>query len=273
MIIYVVFKIVLSNSSSRANKTIVATVRAERPVSPSVKQRLFAVFVLAITLLYTQQQKIFHNVSLVLAAKMEVAQPRVNKIIISGNKNLSSAQLIALSSIQSGDALLLLDLQYAKKQLQSNGWVKQADIRRSINGEVKIVIRERVPQAVWQLGDELYFVDRNGDKITTISPENAHGFLLLVGKGANVGFNDIINALYDLELDADVAQLEKINGRRWDVVLHDGLQIKLPSDDLSMALRHLPEVIALHSVRRPLSYIDLRAAPNRIYIKYKSDEK
>lgn len=263
----------LNKKHSRTNKTAVTTARADRPLPPSFRQRLFALFVLAITLLYTHQQQIFYNASLVLAAHLDYMQPRVNKISVLGNNNISTSELIALSKIRMGDALLYLDLQNIKAQLQTNGWVKNADIRRSINGSINITIQERVPQLVWQHNDEWYLIDRHGDKITTVAPEKAHGFLILQGRGANVGFNEIINALYALKLEFDVKRLIKINERRWDMILYDGLQVKLPSDNLTEALRHLPSIIALHSDMRPLSYIDLRVTPNKIYIKYQNNAK
>jgi cell division septal protein FtsQ len=234
----------------------------------SIWQRLAAIMLIIATLFYAQKTGIFVDAKGEIIKQITLLNPKVREISVSGYNHLSRSEIIRLSNINYGDALLELDLTLIRDNLEKNGWIKKALVKRKLNGEVAIVIQERVPQVVWELHERLYLLDYQGDIIEKIS--NASSVVEMIkikGEGGNLDFANVLDALSDAGLERPPIILTKIANRRWNILLDNGLEVKLPSDNLKASLKDLPSLIKLHQ-SNALSYVDLRAAPARIYIKY-----
>jgi|GEM_PF-5924749 cell division septal protein FtsQ len=234
----------------------------------SVWQRLAAVSVIMITLFYAQKTKIFINAKDEINEHIIVLKPKVREISVSGYNHLSRGEVIKLSTINYGDSLLELDLASIKEKLEKNGWIKKALIKRKLTGEVSIEIQERVPQVAWDVHERLYLLDYHGDIIEKISDASSvSGMIKVKGESGNLDFSNVLDVLSNIGLENPPILLTKIANRRWNIILDSGLEIKLPSENIETSLKDLPLLIKLHQ-SNPLSYVDLRAAPARIYIKY-----
>ena len=82
-------------------------------------------------------------------------------------------------------------------------------------------------------------VERAGGVITTIDAEKFAKLPKLVGQGAPEAAGEMVDAvLAHRAVSARVAAYERVSGRRWNLMLNDGVVVKLPavvSDSVSFA--------------------------------------
>jgi len=95
-----------------------------------------------------------------------------------------------------------------------------------------------MPYAIWQLDGEVKVVAADG---TAIEPFNDARFLRLphvVGKEANLRVKEYATLLEAVpELGAKVRAGTLVAGRRWDLKLMNGVDLKLPEEGAEEALR------------------------------------
>jgi cell division protein FtsQ len=98
------------------------------------------------------------------AALSQTPAVDVDHLLVAGEGNTSEAAVRWASGIRRGDALLTLDERGAERRIEELPWVAHADVVREWPGTVRVVVRERQPEAAVQAGDRLppALVDHTG---------------------------------------------------------------------------------------------------------------
>ena len=198
----------------------------------------------------------------------------VRRITARGMEQTSERDLLAAVGPVLGSPLVLLDIHEARARVENLGWVRSAAISRLWPNGVHISVRERVPAAVWQLSGNLHLIDASGAVINQISSGEYSNLPLIVGAGAPEAASEILLALRANPLIwGETLALVRVGGRRWNVRLHKGGDIKFPETGLVGAVR---DVARLHEVYglldRPIEYVDLRDPNNIVFREVDSDE-
>ena len=92
----------------------------------------------------------------------------VSQVSVTGARHIVESDVIASLSLV-GDNLLSLPVEDLRATLQEEPWVRDAELRRSLPGHVTIVLEERSPSAVWQVGSQSYWVDRDGTVLQVLA--------------------------------------------------------------------------------------------------------
>lgn len=92
----------------------------------------------------------------------------VSSVEISGNRQLSYAELLSLSGITVGESILEVSLAQINAKLLANPWVKSVTVRRVLPGGVSIHVQEREPFFWIQQAGALYYADHNGMPIVPV---------------------------------------------------------------------------------------------------------
>lgn len=187
---------------------------------------------------------------------------RVEKLLLEGREYADAALLRSLINVKPGDPLFGLSPAKAKALLEDTEWVAQAYVERRLPDTIYIRITERKPTALWQSGGEIFLVDERGDPIKTDGLERFKGLLVISGDGARAEVTNLI-ALVNSEdvISKRVRQAHRVGHRRWDLVLDNGLVLKLPEDkDAGLALRQAEaaQVETALFDRPGLQIVDLR---------------
>ncbi len=124
----------------------------------------------------------FLLVGLVLAGRVLLASGlfAVTTIQVENNQRLSREELLALSDIAPGTNIFDLDLKMIGSKISENPWIVSARVERSFPDQVKIIVEERQPQAIVQLG-YLYYVDYNGEIFKMLEAEDRLDYPLISG--------------------------------------------------------------------------------------------
>ncbi len=120
--------------------------------------------------------------------------------------------------------------------------MKSVRVERRLPNTVYINLKERTPIALWQHDDSLYLIDSEGERLTQENLAAFKDLLMVSGQGAQKAvpaLNKMLSSYPDLIANVDHA--ERIDNRRWDVVLKNSKRIKLPAKASSEALAHVME--------------------------------
>lgn len=166
----------------------------------------------------------------------------VERVIIEGELHTPEAEIYEASAVTIGEPLLATDINAIKDQVEQLTWVKTATITRRLPDGVLINVQEHMPSALWQLDNKLWVLSDEGVRITDMGLETFADLPMISGTGADQELESLLNAVtQNIELFNRVETASWIGGRRWDLILKNGIKIMLPEDGISEAWSNLIE--------------------------------
>ena len=177
---------------------------------------------------------------LALAAGLEVKAVQVE-----GQHHLREAEIAAALGPRDGVSIFVFDTDAARERLKHNGWVAEARVMRLLPSALVVELEERTPFALWREGGKLAAIDASGKVLSLVERTEFPNLPVVSGAGAAAPAAEIVEALNAVpELRDRVRDIERIAGRRWDLVLDSGLRAKLPATKLVEALADLSAIAA-----------------------------
>jgi cell division protein FtsQ len=191
----------------------------------------------------------------------------VQHIYLEGRRYAPSKDLQQALAIEQGKPILRSDLPEIKSRAEEIPWVREAIVERLFPSTLSIHIFEREPVALWQYQGKIHALDADG---VAIEIENVMPFAnlpLLVGKDVPAHaahLRGVISA--EPSLAPLVASAIRVGERRWNIRLHNGVEILLPEEDIERAWRFLATMQAEGGILdTKIKSIDLRLA-DKVYI-------
>lgn len=187
-------------------------------------------------------------------------------VTISGTRHVSNADVRAALGFAPGEPTFMADLYEARERVLRLPWVADVSVRRRYPGAIDVTVTEKVPFARWQTYGGTFIVDAAGGVITTKGADAFARLPLLWGASAPKVAGEMVAAVQAHPLIArHVLAYHYQSERRWNLVLSNGMVVKLPEFGWQKELDELDRMIAeRHVLDRNLSSIDLRA-PNYYY--------
>lgn len=184
----------------------------------------------------------------------------INKVKVSGNAETSEIDILEKIGLDGTTSLMALDAAATRDALKTLPWILDAEVRKIYPDTVEIKLKEKVAFGIWQHGNELALIERDGKPIATLRDNKFAHLPLFVGQDAGTGADEI---MHDLDrwpaVKGRVKALMRVAGRRWDLKLDNGVVIKLPERDMDRAMAELAEFDGSHQVlERDILAIDLR---------------
>jgi cell division protein FtsQ len=182
--------------------------------------------------------------------------------------------------MQPGESIFSADLFAARNRLAHLDWVASAEVHRRYPDAIFVTLVEKRPFALWQMppgpdGEApIAVVERSGGIITTRDVEKFRRLPKLVGAGAPQAAADLVDAVQaHRAVAARVAAYARVSMRRWNLILDDGVVVKLPEADWGRQLDALERLIIESGIlERDVTEIDLRS-PTHYFFVLKSGEK
>jgi len=197
----------------------------------------------------------------------------VENIYIEGLDNLSKKEVLSvLPHFENEIPVLSVSLKDMKKRLESMGWVEVAEVERQLPNSLHVRVKERIPRAIWQNKGALSLVDYGGDVILSGDEERSDfvadfpDLPVIVGADANLYVGYLLGFMdEESDLANRVASIIRVGGRRWNVRLSGGVEIKLPEEHPEIAWKKLAEIHAEKQLLdRAIKSIDLRVVDRLI---------
>lgn len=190
-------------------------------------------------------------------------------VTVEGREYVERDAILAALNVQSGDSLLGIDLQAARKRLESIDWVASATVERRLPDTLYVVLKERRAVAIWQNGTEYTLIDRNGRTVRARRmPPGADKLLLLGGPGAPEHVGELLLLLaYEPNIAKQLRAAVWVGQRRWNLILNNETEIWLPEEDAVAALQRLGKLEASDKLlSREFGVVDVRL-PDKLYLR------
>jgi cell division protein FtsQ len=192
---------------------------------------------------------------------------RIASIGLTGEHH-SREEVLAAAGVTGTTSLLFLDVEVARDRLKTNPWIADATVLKLYPDRLQIGIREREAFALWQQGGRVSVIAEDGTVLEPYVDPRLLRLPLVVGRGAAARAKPFLTQLDGYpELRELVRASVLIGERRWNLRLKNGLDIRLPENEIETALATL---MALDKDKRLISRaivaIDLRL-PDRVTVE------
>jgi cell division protein FtsQ len=197
---------------------------------------------------------------------------RITAVAINGGKQLTQDEVLAVGGVNGRSSLLFLDAAVVRDKLKTNPWIAEATVLKFYPGQLQIDITERSAFALWQQGGRLSVISDDG---AVLEPYVSRRFLalpLVVGKGAETRARDFLALLARYpQVRAATKAVIFVGERRWNLRLKDGLDIRLPENDVGNALAALSKLDKEDRLfSRDIVAVDMRL-PDRLTVQLSED--
>lgn len=192
----------------------------------------------------------------------------VRDVFVVGRESTPKGALLDALAVRRGGAILAVDLEAARNRLQALPWVREASVRRVLPDTIVVEIVERRPLALWQYQKKFALIDEEGQVILRDDVGPFNKLMVVVGEDAPANATALVRMLAsEPDMMSRVKAAVRVGGRRWNVHLADGIDIKLPEQDPAQAWRRLAEYQRAHGVLdKDVRVLDLRF-PDRLVIQ------
>ena len=197
---------------------------------------------------------------------------RVQSVAISGRKQMTDAEILAIAGITPRTSLLFLDVTAARTALEATPRIARASVRKMYPGELHITVEEREPFALWQSGGKISVIAADGAVLGAYDERWSPRLPLVVGPGAAGKARDFLAVVDSFPaLKEQIRAAVLVADRRWNLRLKNGLDIRLPETEVPEALARLTALDTDKKLlSRDISAIDMRL-PDRVSVRL-SDE-
>jgi cell division protein FtsQ len=159
-----------------------------------------------------------------------------------------------------------------RDRLKANPWIADATVLKFYPGQLQIDIVERSAFALWQQGGRISVISDDGAVLEPYLSRRFVSLPLVVGKGAETRARDFLALLARYPQVKSVTKAAIFVGeRRWNLRLKDGLDIRLPENDVGNALAELSRLDKEEKLfSRDLVAVDMRL-PDRLTVQLSDD--
>lgn len=103
----------------------------------------------------------------------------IRNIVILGNKNLTETQIRNTLGLREGHSIILPTSSVLYERLKKISWIKDAIIRKDLNGTLTIHIRESNPVAIAIYNDKAYLIDNEAQVLEDFTEKIEHSQIFL----------------------------------------------------------------------------------------------
>jgi cell division protein FtsQ len=197
---------------------------------------------------------------------------RITSIAMAGQKELTREEVLTIAGITGRTSLLFLDAADARARLKENPWIADANVLKLYPGRLHVTVTEREAFALWQKDGKVSVIASDGEIVEPYVNQRFARLPLVVGVGAGARAKEIVALLdnYPLLRDQMYAAV-LVAERRWNVVLKNGIDVRLPERDAEQALDTLVQLDRDNKIlSRDIAMVDLRL-PDRVTVRLSDD--
>jgi cell division protein FtsQ len=197
---------------------------------------------------------------------------RITSVSITGRKQLTHDEVLAMGGVTGRSSLLFLDAATVRDRLKANPWIADATVLKLYPGQLTIEITERSAFARWQNQGRLAVIADDGAVLEPYVARRFASLPLVIGKGAETQGKDFVALLARYpEIRSMTLAAIYVGERRWNLRLKSGLDIRLPEQNIGNALATLTRLDAEDRLlSRDIVAVDMRL-PDRLTVRLSED--
>ncbi len=188
---------------------------------------------------------------------------KMENITVDGLQVVSRADFDKALAAEAGQPLLDFDTAGARERLEALSWIRSANVMRLLPDRLHVDVVERKAYALWQSAKTFYLIDDEGVVLEPLQEAGIARYAHLprvVGEGANIQASKLLAILDTVPvLKSRLLAASRVADRRWNLLLDNGIEVRLPDTDVARAIGDIAELDAKHRLlARKISMIDLR---------------
>jgi cell division protein FtsQ len=195
-------------------------------------------------------------------------------VTVEGREYVERSAILAALNVRTGDSLLGIDLNAARRRLEAIDWVASATVERRLPDTLYVTLKERRAVAIWQNGSEYTLIDTNGRTVrANRMPPGYEQLLLLGGAGAPDHVGELLLLLaWEPAIAKQLRAAVWVGQRRWNLVLTNGTEVWLPEEDAVAALQRVAKLDGSYKLlSREFGVVDLRL-PDKLYLRKRAGD-
>lgn len=184
----------------------------------------------------------------------------LTEIRVTGHRQTDDRDVFEALQLANVHSLFGFDARSARERIEKLPWVRSATIQLSFPDALNVTVAERLPFAVWENAGRRSLIDDTG-RVLGPAPVLAADLPVVAGDGAaqETGLLMATLAEYPKVLRRLVVA-QRVENRRWSLVLDGGMTVHLPAGDEAEAMRRLTMPRSGGAlIDRAASSIDLRS--------------
>lgn len=185
---------------------------------------------------------------------------RVSNLLVEGREHTDPAVILGIVNTEKGEPIFGFDPVAAREQIEKISWVKTARIERRLPDTIYVRIEERTPMALWQHDNKLALIDSEGQVLTESNLAPYKDLIMLVGSKAPEHADELLAMLAaEPEIAKQVDSALWVGERRWDLLLSNNIAVRLPEEDMGLALKRLAMAAQEDGLlQKDITEVDLR---------------
>jgi cell division protein FtsQ len=197
---------------------------------------------------------------------------RITSIALAGQHQLTREEILTTAGVTGRTSLLFLDAMGARARLKANPWIAEATVLKLYPGRLHIAVTEREAFALWQKAGKVTVIADDGTVVEPYVSKRFAELPLVVGVGAEKRAKDFLAVVDKYPLLRDqLRAVVLVAERRWNVMLNNGIDVRLPETGVEQALDELVQLDRDKKLlSRDIAVVDLRL-PDRVTVRL-SDE-
>ena len=257
-------RLISKPTASSADQAKTTGLRREVPARKTRLPRLKTLFIgfVGLTLAATATLGYMDRERLIDEMLMATGKAGLNLqfIQVRGRAHTPRDILVAATDLRLGDPILGINIDAVHKRISAIGWVEDVIVERRMPSTIRISIRERLPMGLLQTADGHQLIDAHGVIIKNAKASDFTHLPVITGDESAIHAEKILSVLKtEPELFAEVWAISYQSGRRWDVHLRNGIEIRLPEAEPRQAWSRLAIMERRKQIiNRDLAVIDLR---------------
>ncbi len=186
----------------------------------------------------------------------------IEDVKVSGNNETSEIDILEKLGLDGTTSLVALDVAAARARLAELPWVENVEVRKVYPKTIQVTLTERKAYAIWQHGQELSLIEKNGSVIAPLVDNKFTDLPLFVGRDAETAAEKFEADFAKWpDVRSQVKAYVRIAGRRWDLHMKNGIIVKLPETGVEQALTLLTRMDQEQKLmERDIVAVDLRLA-------------
>jgi cell division protein FtsQ len=150
--------------------------------------------------------------------------------------------------------------------------VRDVSVRKLYPSRLLVEVQERTPYALWQVNGLVQVISKDGMAIDQLADERQSRLPFVVGEDANLRVPEFLAILANAgDLRDQVRAGILVSGRRWNIKLASGLEVKLPERQPEVAFANFAKLAReMRILDKDLISVDLRL-PDRMVARLTAD--
>ena len=234
---------------------------------------MFILFIIVFGFHYFKRDYLKNNVFVFFDYLSENYDYKLKNIELNSLTYIDKTMIINFFENQYNKSIFLIPVEKILKEIEKEKWIKEIKIKSNYKDTLQITIAEYVPKGIFIKDSKAYVFDKEGNIIDNINLNNTIFNDLIVFKGEKAlnYSNPFLNSI-PLFLTNEIKEAIYINHRRWDVLLKNGIKLKLKENEAQKSFMYYEKIyknMSNHDLEE-IKSIDLRIN-NKAIIKFKNN--